>query len=97
MTLPLNILSIIWEMFLNDKMSKNIKQFRQHGVDHKFTKNDSFKEVLDHILKILKKNYIYVFTDPKINNDTAYLLNAKSHKKTISKFVYFQKKYCLMY
>ena len=80
------------DVFKNDKMSKNIKQFRQHGVEIiNLPKNDSFKEVLkilDHILKkILKKNYTYVFTDPKINNDTAYLLNAKSHKKTISKFV----------
>ena len=80
------------DVFKNDKMSKNIKQFRQHGVEIiNLPKNESFKEVLkilDHILKkILKKNYTYVFTDPKINNDTAYLLNAKSHKKTISKFV----------
>ena len=60
------------------------------------SKNDSFKEVLiilDKILKkILKKNYTYVFTDPKINKNTRFLLDNISHKNNISKFVNIFKK-----
>ena len=86
------------DVFKKDKMnSHNIKQFRQHGVEIiNLSKNESFKEVLiilDKILKkILKKNYTYVFTDPKINKNTNYLLDSISYKNNISKFVNIFKK-----
>ena len=86
------------DVFKKDKMnSHNIKQFRQHGVEIiNLSKNESFKEVLmilDKILKkILKKNYTYVFTDPKINKKTNYLLDSISYKNNISKFVNIFKK-----
>ena len=86
------------DVFKKDKMnSNNIKQFRQHGVEIiNLSKNESFKEVLmilDKILKkILKKNYTYVFTDPKINKNTNYLLDSISYKNNISKFVNIFKK-----
>ena len=60
------------DVFKKDKMnSNNIKQFRQHGVEIiNLSKNESFKEVLQildkFLKKIIKKNYTYVFTDPKI-------------------------------
>ena len=86
------------DVFKKDKMnSHNIKQFRQHGVEIiNLSKNESFKEVLiilDKILKkILKKNYTYVFTDPKINKNNNYLLDSISYKNNISKFVNIFKK-----
>ena len=85
------------DVFKKNKMNNNIKQFRQHGVEIiNLPKNKSFKEVLeilDNILKnILKKNYTYVFTDPKISKNINYLLDNSSHKNNISKFVNIFKK-----
>ena len=86
------------DVFKKDKMnSDNIKQFRQHGVEIiNLPKNKSFKEVLeilDSILKnILKKNYTYVFTDPRISKNISYLLDNSSRKNNISKFVNIFKK-----
>ncbi len=85
------------DVFKKNKMNNNIKQFRQHGVEIiNLPKNKSFKEVLeilDKILKnILKKNYTYVFTDPKISKNINYLLDNSSHKNNISKFVNIFKK-----
>ena len=85
------------DVFKKNKMNNNIKQFRQHGVEIiNLPKNKSFKEVLeilDSILKnILKKNYTYVFTDPRISKNTSYLLDNSSRKNNISKFVNIFKK-----
>ena len=85
------------DVFKKNKMDKNIKQFRQHGVEIiNLPKNKSFKEVLeilDSILKnILKKNYTYVFTDPRISKNISYLLDNSSRKNNISKFVNIFKK-----
>ncbi len=85
------------DVFKKNKMNNNIKQFRQHGVEIiNLPKNKSFKEVLeilDNILKnILKKNYTYVFTDPKISKNMNYLLDNSSRKNNISKFVNIFKK-----
>ena len=86
------------DVFKKDKMNSNsIKQFRQHGVEIiNLSKSDSFEEVLkilDKILKkILKKNYTYVFTDPKITKNKSYLLDSNSYKNSISKFVNIFKK-----
>ena len=85
------------DVFKKNKMNNNIKQFRQHGVEIiNLPKNKSFKEVLeilDSILKnILKKNYTYVFTDPRISKNTSYLLDNSSQKNNISKFVNIFKK-----
>ena len=80
------------DVFKKDKMNNNFKQFRQHGAEIiNLPKNKSFKEVLeilDRFLKnILKNNYTYVFTDPKISKNKNYLLDHSSHKNNISKFV----------
>jgi ATP phosphoribosyltransferase regulatory subunit HisZ len=85
------------DVFKKNKMNNNIKQFRQHGVEIiNSPKNKSFKEVLeilDSILKnILKKNYTYVFTDPRISKNVSYLLDNISRKNNISKFVNIFKK-----
>ena len=86
------------DVFKRDKMnSNNIKQFRQHGVEIiNLSKFKSFKEVsviLDKFLnKILKKNYTFVFTDPKIKSNTSYLLDSSSHKNRIFKFINIFKK-----
>ena len=85
------------DVFKKNKMNNNIKQFRQHGVEIiNLPKNKSFKEVLeilDSILKnILKKNYTYVFTDPRISKNISYLLDNSSRKNNISKFVNIFKK-----
>ncbi len=85
------------DVFQKDKMDNNIKQFRQHGVEIiNLPKKNSYKEVLvilDRILKkILKKNYTYVFTDPKMKKKTSYLLDSGSSKNNISKFVSLFKK-----
>ena len=85
------------DVFKKNKINNNIKQFRQHGVEIiNLPKNKSFKEVLeilDSILKnILKKNYTYVFTDPRISKNMSYLLDNSSRKNNISKFVNIFKK-----
>ncbi len=86
------------DVFKKDKMnSDNIKQFRQHGVEIiNLSKNDSFEEVLQilnkFLKKIIKKNYTYVFTDPKISKNKNYLLDSVSNKNNISKFVNIFKK-----
>ena len=86
------------DVFKKDKINNDIKQFRQHGVEIiNSSKNESFKEVLvilDKILKkILKKNYTYIFTDPKINKNISYLLDEITKKNNISKFVNIFKKH----
>ncbi len=85
------------DVFKKDIINDNIKQFRQHGVEIiNQPKNKSFKEVLeilDKVLKkILKKNYTYIFTDPKINKNLNYLLDHGSYKNNILKFVNIFKK-----
>ena len=80
------------DVFKKDKTNNNIKQFRQHGVQIiNLPKYKSFKEVLlilEKVLRnILKKNYTYVFTDPKISENVNYLLERKNYKNNISKFV----------
>ncbi len=85
------------DVFKKDKMNNNIKQFRQHGVEIiNLPKYKSFKEVLlilEKVLRnILKKNYTYVFTDPKISENVNYLLERKNYKNNISKFVNIFKK-----
>ena len=85
------------DVFKKNKMNNDIKQFRQHGVEIiNLPKNKSFKEVLeilDGILKnILKKNYTYVFTDPRISKNVSYLLDNRGGKNNISKFVNIFKK-----
>ena len=85
------------DVFQKDKIDNNIKQFRQHGVEIiNLPKKNSYKEVLvilDRVLKkILKKNYTYVFTDPKMKKKSNYLLDGGSSKNNISKFVRLFKK-----
>ena len=87
-----HFLYYLGDVFKKDKMINDIKQFRQHGVEIiNLPKNESFREVLEildsYLKKILKKNYIYVFTDPKINKKVSYLLDDKRYKNNISKFV----------
>ena len=85
------------DVFKKEKMNNSIKQFRQHGVEIiNLPKYESFKEtmmILDIFLKkILKKNYIYILTDPKLTKNRAYLLDTSPHKNNISKFVNIFKK-----
>ena len=80
------------DIFKKDIVNNQIKQYRQHGVEIiNCSKSDSFKEVvkiLDNILsKILQKKYIFIFTDPKIKNRKNYLLDEKTNKDKISKFI----------
>ena len=80
------------DIFKKDIVNNQIKQYRQHGVEIiNCPKSDSFKEVvkiLDNILsKILQKNYIFIFTDPKIKIRKNYLLDEKTNKDKISKFI----------
>ena len=80
------------DIFKKDIINNQIKQYRQHGVEIiNCPKSESFKEVvniLDIILsKILKKNYIFILTDPKIKNKKSYLLDEKSNKDKINKFI----------
>ena len=83
------------DVFKKDTMnSDNIKQFRQHGVEIiNLSKNDSFKEalqILDKFLKkIIKKNYTYVFTDPKISKNKSYLLDSIGFKSKIFHDLFF--------
>ncbi len=80
------------DVFKKEETNKSIKQFRQHGVEIiNLPKEKSFKEVLEILEKILKnihkKNYTYVFTDPKLKKNITYLLDIKETKNNIFKFV----------
>ena len=85
------------DVFKKDNITDNIKQFRQHGVEIiNLTKYISFKEFLkifDNFFKnILKKNFTFIFTDPKISKNKNYLLNSNINKNNISKFINIFKK-----
>ena len=80
------------DIFKKDLVNNQLKQYRQHGVEIiNSPKKQSFCDVikiLDKILsKILKKNFIFVFTDPQIKNNKNFLLDQKSHKNNINKYV----------
>ena len=88
------------DVFKPDLVNKSIKQYRQHGLEIiNRPKMESFIEViklLDKILrKMLKNNFIYIFTDPKINSKSNFLFNSttppnnniKSYTNAFSKAV----------
>ena len=69
------------DVFKPDLVNKSIKQYRQHGLEIiNRPKMESFIEVikvLDKLLrKILKNDFIYIFTDPKINSKSNFVLNS---------------------
>ena len=71
------------DVFKPDLVNNNIKQYRQHGLEIiNRPKMESFIEVikvLDKLLrKILKNNFVYIFTDPKINNKYKFVLKSKT-------------------
>jgi len=85
------------DVFKKDIINSQIKQCRQHGVEIiNNSKYESFKEVikiLDKILsRFLKQDFIYIFTDPIIKNQSEYLLKVKSNKNNINKFLNIFKK-----
>ena len=85
------------DVFKKDIINSQIKQCRQHGVEIiNNSKYESFKEVikiLDKILsRFLKQDFIYIFTDPIIKNQSEYLLKVKSNKNNINKFLKIFKK-----
>ena len=71
------------DVFKPDLVNKSIKQYRQHGLEIiNRPKMESFIEVmkvLDKLLrKILKNNFIYIFTDPKITSKSKFVFNSKT-------------------
>ena len=69
------------DVFKPDLVNKSIKQYRQHGLEIiNRPKMESFIEViklLDKLLiKIIKNNFIYIFTDPKINSKSNFVFNS---------------------
>ena len=69
------------DVFKPDLVNKSIKQYRQHGLEIiNRPKMESFIEVikvLDKLLmKIIKNNFIYIFTDPKINSKSNFIFNS---------------------
>tara|TARA_Y100000996_G_C22546959_1_gene652211 strand:- start:1506 stop:2210 length:705 start_codon:yes stop_codon:yes gene_type:complete len=85
------------DVFKKDIVNNQIKQFRQHGVEIiNFPKDKSFREViiiLENILsKFLKKDFIFIFTDPKIKNKSNFLLDTSNQKNEINKYLNIFKK-----
>ena len=71
------------DVFKPDLVNKSIKQYRQHGLEIiNRPKMESFIEViklLDKLLtRIIKKNFVYIFTDPKISNKSKFVFNTKT-------------------
>jgi len=71
------------DVFKPDLVNKSIKQYRQHGLEIiNRPKMESFIEViklLDKLLtRILKKNFVYIFTDPRISNKFKFVFNTKT-------------------
>ena len=80
------------DIFKKDIVNNKIKQYRQHGVEIiNRPKIESFREVvkiLDKILSMIsKKDYTYIFTDPKIKNKKRFLLDENQSKNTINKYI----------
>ncbi len=71
------------DVFKPDLVNNSIKQYRQHGLEIiNRPKMESFIEVikvLDKLLrKILKNNFVYIFTDPKITSKSKFVFNSKT-------------------
>ena len=68
------------DVFKPDLVNNTIKQYRQHGLEIiNRPKMESFIEVikvLDKLLRTIpKNNFVYIFTDPKINSKSKFILN----------------------
>ncbi len=71
------------DVFKPNLVNNSIKQYRQHGLEIiNRPKMESFIEVskvLDKLLrKILKNNFVYIFTDPKITSKSKFVFNSKN-------------------
>ena len=80
------------DIFREDLINSNIKQYRQHGIEIiNCPKKESFEgviKILDSLLKkILKKNYIFIFTDPKLKKKSQFIIETKTQKNQINSFV----------
>jgi len=81
------------DIFREDLINNEIKQYRQHGLEIiNYPKNESFEQVikiLDNLLKkILKNNYIFIFTDPKLKNKSKFIIDTKAKKNQINSFIH---------
>ena len=79
------------DVFKPDLVNNNIKQYRQHGLEIiNRPKMESFIEVikvLDKLLrKILKNDFVYIFTDPKITSKSKFVFNSTSPLNKIKAF-----------
>lgn len=85
------------DVFKKDIINNQIKQRRQHGIEiinsSMYVSFEQTIKILDIILsKFLKKEFIFVFTDPSIKNQSQYLMKDKSNKNNLNKFINIFKK-----
>ena len=80
------------DIFKKDLVSSQIKQFREHGVEI-LNQLDSKSFLLttsllvEYLNLIIKKKYSFVFTNPNLINTNNFILDKKTPKKQMSKFV----------
>jgi len=80
------------DVFKRDLVTSQIKQFREHGIEIiNQLDTESFLLTTDLLIKylnsILKKNFCFVFTDPKLSNQNSFILDKKSSNNKILKFI----------
>ena len=81
------------DVFKKDLVTSQIKQFREHGIEI-INQLDSKSFLLttdlliEYLNSVLKKNFCFVFTDPKLSNQNSFIIDKKkSSNNNISKFI----------
>ena len=86
------------DVFKKDIFSSETKQFREHGIE--IVSKPSIKSFLlsmelliKYLNLIIKKDYIFVFTDPSIKKNSKFILDQKKNTSNISKYINSFKKF----
>jgi len=81
------------DVFKRDLVTSQIKQFREHGIEI-INQLDSKSFLLttdlliEYLNSVLKKNFCFVLTDPKLSNQNSFILDKKKlPNNNISKFI----------
>ena len=79
------------DVFKKDLVSSKTKQFREHGIEiiNQLDKKSfllTTSLLVEYLDLIIKKNYVFIFTEPNIKSTNNFLLQNKANKNNISKF-----------
>ncbi|MAV81911.1 MAG: hypothetical protein CMI90_00425 [Pelagibacteraceae bacterium] len=80
------------DVFKTDIFSSQVKQFREHGIEIINENNmnsflSSMKILIQYLNLIVKKEFIFVFTDPSIKKTNEFILTEKKTNSKITNYV----------